>query len=93
MNKTTITFFLLLFTVVISYAQSVGTVFTFGGINYKITSTHPREVEVAEHESFKGAVNIPATVLYFGNFYSVTAIGKFAFFFCKELTSVWVFVK
>jgi len=87
MQKKIFTLLLLLITVAFSYAQSVGTVFTVNGINYKITSLAPKEVEVTEHETFTGAANIPATVNYNG-FYSVTAIGESAFLRCMDLTSV-----
>jgi len=88
MKKTLFTIFVLLFAVAI-YAQDVDSVFTVNGINYRITSLSPKEVEVAEHyESFVGEAIIPETVSYLGGNYKVTAIGEEAFLLCHELTHV-----
>jgi len=88
MKKQLITIFVLLFAVAIAYAQDVDSVFTVNGINYRITSISPNEVEVAEHESFAGEVIIPEEVTYLSETYRVTAIGVDAFLECFELTSV-----
>ena len=88
MKKTLITIFVLLFAVAISYAQVVGSVFTVNGINYRITSLSPKEVEVTKHEeSFAGEAIIPETVFYLEDNYKVTAVGEEAFLLC-DLTNV-----
>ena len=61
---------------------------------YNITSYNTAEVTYKGSGSleysgeYSGEVNIPSTVEYSGNTYSVTAIGAFAFFGCDGLTSV-----
>ncbi|MDR1592371.1 MAG: leucine-rich repeat domain-containing protein [Prevotellaceae bacterium] len=62
--------------------------FTYNGINYKVTSTSPREVKVANSRRYSGAAVIPASVVYNSNTYAVTAIGNSAFYNCSDLTSV-----
>jgi len=88
MKKQFFTIFVLLFAVATAYAQEVGTVFTANGINYKITSLSPREVEVTENGPFfSGEANIPSVVTFLENNYKVTALGEAAFWWCEELTS------
>ena len=70
----------------LSFAQS----FTFGGINYEVTDTTNFYVSVANHTTFTGAANIPATVTYGSQNYSVTSIGFGAFYYCSGLTSVTI---
>ena len=88
MKKQFLSIFVLLFSLAIANAQKVDPVFTVNGINYRITSLSPNEVEVAKHESFTGVANIPATVSYMDNSYTVSAIGEQAFLRCLNLTSV-----
>ena len=40
--------------------------------------------------AYSGNVNIPATVNFFGDLYSVTSIGSYAFRSCSGLTSVTI---
>ena len=65
-----------------SFAQN----FTFGGINYGITSSST--VEVANNSGFIGVANIPSIVSDGTTNYSVTSIGTLAFQLCSGLTSV-----
>lgn len=66
------------------------TTFSVDGINYKVLSTSPAAVSVerASGTNYTGVVNIPATVAYDDVNYSVTAIGRGAFYNSMELTAV-----
>ena len=56
---------------------------------YKITDTTNHEVAVVNgNNELTGAIAIPATVMNGSNTYSVTSIGKYAFYWCMELTSI-----
>ncbi|MCQ2327630.1 MAG: leucine-rich repeat protein [Bacteroidales bacterium] len=70
-------------------------------IFYNITSsTEPRTVEVApldlneywflDEYKYAGVINIPESVTYDGNTYSVTSIGEEAFAGCTGLTSITI---
>ena len=70
---------------------SFGQSFTAGGINYEVTSaTAPLTVKVTSNAGFSGSANIPTTVTYNTNPYSVTAIGDSAFEYSTSLTSVTI---
>ncbi len=65
--------------------------FEANGIYYNITSAEDLTVEVTyetNYNSYSGTVVIPATVENGGNTYSVTGIGKDAFYKCTGLTSI-----
>ena len=62
--------------------------FEVDGIYYNITSSTDMTVEVTYTNEYSGAVNIPESVTYNGNTYSVTSIGEDAFYWCDRLTSV-----
>ncbi|MBQ9179911.1 MAG: leucine-rich repeat protein [Firmicutes bacterium] len=75
----------------------VGDTFTTNGITYKVTSTSPMEVQVGTGEDTKTAINkdaegslkIPASVVGTdGNKYSVTTIGRSAFYECSKITDI-----
>ena len=66
----------------------VGTIFTSGVINYKITAT--ATVEVGQNSLISGVVIIPATVTYNSTTYQVKSIGLSAFQYCSGLTSVTI---
>jgi hypothetical protein len=68
-----------------SFGQ-VGTVFTSGQLNFRITAA--TTVEVAPNPNFTGGVSIPSTLLYNSVNFNVTAIGVDAFSNCTALTSV-----
>ena len=57
------------------------------GIYYNILSDSERTCEVRSND-YSGAIDIPASVEYDGNTYSVTSIGNYAFFNCDALTSI-----
>ncbi|MBQ0114117.1 MAG: leucine-rich repeat domain-containing protein, partial [Bacteroidales bacterium] len=70
-------------------------------IYYNITSSaEPRTVEVTyrgnpsssypHSNSYTGVINIPESVTYNGNTYSVTSIGERSFEGCRDLTSVTI---
>ena len=64
--------------------------FEVNGIYYIITGPNTASVTYrdADFNSYSGTVNIPTTVTHEGATYTVTAIGRFAFRDCDELTSV-----
>jgi hypothetical protein len=70
--------------------------FEVDGIYYNITSSTDMAVGVTYRgkyydsysNEYSGAVNIPESVTYNGNTYSVTSIGDYAFYSCSSLTSV-----
>ncbi len=64
--------------------------FTYNGINYTVTDGVTFKVAVAAHTSFNGAANIPTTVMYNSQNYTVTSIGSTAFFNCSGLTSITI---
>ncbi|WP_310558052.1 leucine-rich repeat protein [Flavobacterium sp.] len=69
----------------------VAQTFTFGGINYTVTSaTTPLTVEVSDNSGFIGTANIPASTVDGGNTYAVTSIGDSAFSGCSDLTSITI---
>ncbi|MBO7228428.1 MAG: leucine-rich repeat domain-containing protein [Bacteroidales bacterium] len=62
--------------------------FWIDDLQYEVTSTNPPKVKVCVAASSITIANIPATVTYNETIYSVTTIGKIAFFVCSSLTSV-----
>ena len=65
----------------------VGDEFTENGINYKVISESPKEVEVISNSPlYIGNIVIPSTA----NGYSVTAIGNFSFELCSDLSSITI---
>lgn len=57
--------------------------FVSGGLTYKILSADDHTVEVAGGEScdtYRGNLNIPATVMYNGETYDVVSLGEMAFY-------------
>ncbi len=67
----------------VASAQSSEQYFVSGGLAYKILSADDHTVEVAGGEScetYRGNLNIPATVTYNGETYDVVALGEMAFY-------------
>ena len=68
--------------------------FEVDGIYYRIISNTASQVEVTDKEQYRSSyfdsVVIPATVTHNGTTYSVTSIGKSAFWQCTGLTSVTI---
>ena len=72
----------------LGWQQAGAQTFTFGGLNYNVTS--PTTAEVAVNAAATGNVIIPAQVSYNNSTYSVTSIGDIAFLNCTGLTSVTI---
>jgi len=80
---------LLLFFLVLLIHNITAQTFLIGGLNYNITSTTARTVEVIAYSNlYQGDITIPASVRYLSHYYSVTNIGASAFKNCVNLTSV-----
>lgn len=67
-------------------AQVGGVYYNFHGTEAEVT--YLLEEDWGNAEAYKGEVTIPTQVTHEGVTYTVTAIGKGAFFGCEELTSV-----
>ena len=65
-------------------------IFTFEGLEYRVIDNNSMKVCQQDSSAISGAVNIPSTVTYNNNTYSVTAIGDYAFIVCTRLTSVTI---
>ena len=73
--------------------SSFGTIKTFNlidGIYYEFDKTTKRATVISGDEKYTGNVNIPETVTYNGETYSVTSIGADTFRGCSGLTSVTI---
>ena len=89
---------LLLFVLFLMFTQIVNAVtFKYNGIRYTILSESLKTVEVASSNqsagsdggaSYSGDIQIPSTVYYNGNGYSVIGIGESAFVNCVGISSV-----
>ncbi|VXB93002.1 exported hypothetical protein [Flavobacterium sp. 9AF] len=75
MKQKLLLFLLSFFSFTFTHAQS----FTYNGINYNVIDAANFYVEVDINPGFSGAANIPSTVVYNSNNYTVTAIGSNAF--------------
>lgn len=86
-EKIGLTLSILIGTVLVAEAE---TTFTADGVYYKVISTRPAcvSVERGGGVTYSGTVNIPASVDYDGKSYSVTAVGRGAFYNSMDLTSV-----
>jgi hypothetical protein len=60
------------------------------GINYKLIPEESIAIVVPKSGEYKGVVRIPSTVTYQKKKYVVTEIGKFAFLYNEELTSLTI---
>ena len=69
-------------------SAAVGDEFTYDGLNYRVLSEVGLTAEVAKNRNAKGNIAIPSIVTYNGSDYTVTSIGKSAFYECSNLTSV-----
>ena len=64
--------------------------FTFEGLKYEVIDDNSVKVCRQDSSAISGSVNIPSTVTYNNNTYSVIAIGDYAFIVCTSLTSVTI---
>ena len=66
--------------------------FKYGGVDYTITGINTVEVSTRQQTDpeYQGDVAIPATVTHKGITFTVTAIGDWAFWNCKDLTCVTI---
>lgn len=75
-------------------ALTPGTIFTSGGINYKVTSSAPLTIAVTytpnNSYGYSGTIRIPDLVNYHDFSYSVTGIGVCAFEDCNDLISITI---
>lgn len=64
--------------------------FEANGIYYIITGPNTASVTFKDsnYNSYSGSVNVPSTVVHQGKTYTVTAVGRGAFYRCENLTSV-----
>ena len=64
--------------------------FEYNGIYYNITGENTVEVTYKnlDFNSYSGSVSIPESVPFRGKTYQVTSIGDYAFYYCKNLTSI-----
>ena len=95
MKKSLLILFAIIFAISLNtQAEDFSAVNDGDTIYYNITSsTSPRTVAVTFRGSsygsfneYSGAISIPDSVLYSGNYYKVTSIGDYAFSFCYGLT-------
>jgi len=80
-----LTFFLL---TVFCTLNAIAQTFESAGINYQITSSSDKTVQVSNGENYSGAIVIPSRVIYEGEYYDVTSIVSAAFNNCSSLTSI-----
>ena len=89
-----------IFTLLLAVAASVGTMFAekvqIGDLYYNLDATNQTAEVTSQDSSYPywsttiTTANIPASVEYNSVIYSVTSIGRYAFFGCSGLTSVTI---
>ncbi|MBO4803202.1 MAG: leucine-rich repeat protein, partial [Muribaculaceae bacterium] len=64
--------------------------FVYNNIYYRITGPNTAEVTYKDknYNSYSGSLTVPSTVTHEGKAYTVTAVGRTAFYKCSALTSV-----
>lgn len=77
---------MLLIAVILSFNKISAYDFEVDGLYYNILSNDQVEVTYDDDHSYTGQITIPEKVKYGGKEYSVIAIGKSAFYWCKDLT-------
>lgn len=73
---------------VLCYNNTAAQTFSYNSINYNITDAINFKVEVGSNSSAIGNINIPNTVIFNGDNYTVTSIGNSSFYNCSGLTSI-----
>ena len=72
-------------------AKALADTFTVNGIKYQtINASTVKVVANASSPTYSGDIDIPSSVTYDATTYSVTGIGIYAFYYCKDLTSVTI---
>ncbi len=82
-----------LFTLLLAVAASVGTMFAekvkIGDLYYNLDATNQTAEVTSQYSgNYSGDIVIPASVTYNSVTYSVTSIGRNAFYECRSLTSI-----
>ncbi|MBR2608012.1 MAG: leucine-rich repeat domain-containing protein, partial [Bacteroidaceae bacterium] len=78
----------MLLSVTMLLCSVVASAFKVDSLYYNVTSETDLTVEVIRGENFSGEIIIPSTVVYDEKTYSVTSIGRKAFYRCTSLTSI-----
>ena len=81
---------LLFLVLMVLSTRAIAQDFSANGINYTVTDATNFKVAVRENTSISGIANLPATVMYNSQNYTVTSIGNYAFTNCSGLTSVTI---
>ena len=81
-------FLLLMLVTVWNITARGATQITYDGIIYSIDETTNTAKVARQNNSSLSSVNIPSTVNYNGNSYTVTIVDNYAFYNCRNLTSV-----
>jgi len=75
----------------VNFAYDFKSIYKSNMIYYNFIPSERNAVEVTYNSgfsSYKGNLEIPATVEYNGNTYTVKGIGQYAFYYCNELMSI-----
>ena len=67
-----------------------GAAFSVDGISYVINDDGTTVSVSRNSSSYSGEAIIPQSIVYQGNTYTVTRIGNYAFYECRDLTSVTI---
>ena len=81
---------MILCTILCANILAAQTQFTSGGLKYEVIDNNSVKVASQNSSDISGSVIIPSTVTYNNTTYSVTSIGKRAFYDCSDLTSVTI---
>lgn len=71
-------------------AKIDGIYYNFDGDEAEVTYYSSSLSYISNRFAYKGSIVIPATVTYGGKTYNVTSIGRHAFHYCNDLTSITI---
>lgn len=81
-----------IFTLLLALTASIGManaeIFKVGDLYYKLNANNTAEVSSVPNGQYAGDITIPDSIVYDEISYSVTSIGDYAFWYCRDLTSV-----